>query len=368
MIDDFADPRNAHPVSRKLKAGKIKVSLQEWSLFSRQVGVLVKAGVPLVDAIKTLAEGEAASSRLSRLAEYLAAGIAEGTSLPLLLEAAALPNRFLAARIVQAAETTGKLETALFRIAEYSERRLQFRTQLLTLLAYPALTLSVASATIVFLFLFVIPRLVGVFQETHATLPLPTRLLINLGDVAGSVILGSSVVLLCAFPVYLVIRKRDAVAILAAKSVLALPVLGTLVRQSNLVRYTVTASDLLQAGIPILEALKLARATLTNIVLIGELARPEQAILRGDKLSSAFSDSRLFSPIIRRIISASEEAGRLDQGFAEAAAAIQAEFEVRTRLLVALIEPVIILAMSILVGFIAIAILLPIFEVSGLIL
>lgn len=354
----------------EVAAGAAQIERQPLSgrgllLMTRQLATLVHAGLPLDEALAALAEGQ--EGRMRRIALALRARVMEGE--PLAQALAAFPSSFetLYRASVAAGEQSGRLALVLQRLATHLEGRDALRRRLIAALAYPLVLLVVAGLVVTGLMLYVVPEVTEVFLRSGQILPLPTRLLLAIsGFLAAYVVplvLAGGLIFLAVAALW----QREAVRAWRDTQWLRLPVLGHLLRALDAARFARTLALLGASAVPLLDALKLASATVQNRVLFSALAGVALRVREGSPLARALAQSGQFPPVATRLIASGERAGRLDAMLDEAADQLERELDSAAAVAMSALGPAVILAVGALVLFIVLAILLPIFDMNQLI-
>ncbi|MFN7551068.1 MAG: type II secretion system F family protein, partial [Pseudomonadota bacterium] len=268
---------------------------------------------------------------------------------------------------VAAGESSGRLDHALSRLADDAEARESLARSLWMALAYPLLLTAVATAVAGGLLVYVVPQVVSVFQNLRQELPWATRALIAM---AGAVRDYGMVALFCVALAAIFGRlalRRDAVRATRDRWLLRVPLAGRLVRAADTARAARTLATLAASGVPVLEAMNLAAATVRNLPMQSALKRAAARVREGGGFARALAESGYFPPVALRLIASGEKSGRLGAMLEQAARAQQREVEGLLGALVAVLGPAVILAVGALVLFIVLAILLPIFELNQLV-
>jgi general secretion pathway protein F len=269
--------------------------------------------------------------------------------------------------MVQAGEQSGQLAQVLDRLADYTEDRQALRQKVLLAFIYPALVTFVAIVIVGFLLVNVVPQVTRVFENTGQTLPLVTRVLIMTSDFvrAGGVwwLVGIAVVLIGVRVMLHNKRMRRHWHGLLLK----LPLVGRLVRGVNAARFASTLGILTSSGIPLLQAMQSAVLVVSNLPMRAAVDDALRQVREGAGFARALGKARLFPPLVIHLIASGEASGNLDIMLARAAETQARELENWVKTLTALLEPVMILIVGAVVGFIVLAMLLPIFEMNQLI-
>lgn len=336
------------------------------ALLTRQLATLIGAGLPIDEALGALSE-QAENERQRALTMSLRARVMEGASLAQAL--GEFPDSFpdIFRATVAAGEQSGRLEIVLEKLADYAEARDALKQKILAALAYPLLLTLVAVAVVAGLLTWVVPQIVGVFQNLHQALPLATRALIAL-----SAFLRSWSWLLLLLLVALAVAARVALRDERTRYrwhalTLRLPLAGRLARAANTARATRTLALLAGSAVPLLDALGIAAQVVSNLPMREALKRAAFKVREGSAFSRALGESGQFPPVALRLIASGERSGQLPRMLEEAAAQQQRELDRWLTVLTAVLGPAVILAVGAMVLFIVLAILLPIFNLNQII-
>ena len=342
------------------------LSRNELALISRQLATLVSAGLPIDEALAALAE-QAERARSRSLVVQLRSRVMEGASLASAL--GEFPESFppIFRATVAAGESSGRLGDALEKLADYTESREALTRALWVALAYPLLLTIVSIAIATGLLVYVVPQVVGVFQNLKQELPLVTRVLIAIANAVRAFGLLALVGLVVAAIGFRYVLRRDAVRLAVDRFVLGLPVIGKLVRATNTARAARTLATLTASGVNLLEAMQLAAGTVKNRPMQDAMKRAAARVREGGGFARALSESGYFPPVAVRLIASGEKSGRLDEMLEQAAGQQAREVESSLATFAAVLGPGVIVLVGGLVLFIVLAILLPIFELNTLI-
>lgn len=342
------------------------ISAADLSVITRQWATLVRAGLPIDEALSALAE-QSGDARARRMLVAVRARLMEGRTLADSL--AEFPESFpeLYRSAVAAGEQSGKLDHVLERLAGFLEERRELGQRLLAALIYPALLSLVAIAIVTGLLGYVVPQVVGVFEHLNQQLPWPTRVLLAL---SALVRIGGPWFLVALIGA--VIAFRLALARPAFRSrwhalLMRIPLLGSLLRAQDTSRFARTLSIATAASVPLLEALRLGAATLSLLPLREAIAAAIARVREGGSLSRALAESGRFPPLLTRLVASGEKSGELEPMLDHAAELQEKQVQGRLSAFIAIIEPLMIVAMGGLVLFIVLAILLPIFELNQIV-
>ncbi len=325
---------------------------------TRQLATLLAAGVPILDAFQGLAAEEKGRRRQVLLA--LRERLAGGSSLCRALEEqeGLFPPFYLS--LVQAGEATGALDQILARMADFLEHQDRIKARVRSALAYPLLMLGVGGLVLVFLFSFVIPKMVRIFSDLGAALPWITRVLIRLSDLFqrhGWVLALAALGLAWGGRRLLKTRR-----ILVDRLLLRLP--GGVFSNLYFARFSRTMGFLLGGGLPLPQALKIASRAIGNEALAASVRAADAGVAEGQRLSASLP---LFPPVLLQLIATGEKSGDLAGMLARAADAYEEAFQRKLAGAVSLLEPAMILLMGAVVCFVVLAVLLPLFQLNQLV-
>jgi type IV pilus assembly protein PilC len=331
-----------------------RVKREEVMHLSRQLGAFIRAGLPLIDAVRTLGD-EARNTSVRRMMAEVEEGLRRGEKLSDCLDRHPRIFPEFYRGILRSAELTGQLDTVLDQLAKYLERDLEARRKIKAAMIYPAMIAVMSLVTVVVLASFVLPRFKVFFASLNATLPLPTRMLLAVTDFFTqwwwAVLAG---VVSLALAVFVAVRTtggrhaRD-------RLYLAVPVLGNTIQFALVERFCRILSSMVGAGVPLPEALRVATESLRNLVFMRALAHVGEAMLEGEGLAEPLAGTGLFPATAAQMMRVGEETGTLDTQLEVTARYYEGELDYKLKKLTALFEPAVIIVMGLLVGFVAVA-------------
>lgn len=350
----------------RLPGLRSRLSGTDLALVTRQLATLAEAGVPLEEALGTCAE-QVERTAARRVIAALRARVMEGYSLAGAM--AEFPGSFpeLYRATVGAGEESGHLDRVLSRLADYTEARQGLARRTALALLYPAI-LTLASVAVVGVLLgYVVPQLVQVFESLDTSLPLPTRILLAVSGFVGDhgLLLATGIALLIAGFV-LGLRNRTFRSGLH-RILLRLPVAGRLVRGAQTARFARTLSILTASGVPVLEGLRISAQVVGNLPMRAAIRRASDQVREGASLNRALAETRQFPPMTLQLIASGERSGQLEKMLERAAVNAEREVETLVAAFMGALEPLLILFVGMLVLFIVLAILLPIFQLNQLV-
>jgi general secretion pathway protein F len=350
---------------RRWGLGK-SISAAQLSLLTRQVATLLGAGLTIEQALNASIE-QSESEAVRQVLAGVRAELLEGHTLAQAMSryARIFPDIYRA--LVKAGEASGELDRVMLRLADYTESRQALRQKVGLAFVYPAIVTVVALLVVTGLLMYVVPQVVGVFQQSHQALPLLTRLLIGLsGALQVSWVYLLAGVAGAGFGAHLLLRN-EAMRFKWHRSMLRMPVIGRLVRGINTARMASTLAILSGSGVPLLVSLQAATGVVENLPMKRALNEVSAKVREGVSLSRALAASGLFPPILIHLIASGEASGRVDLMLDRAASQQEQEIGNYTTVLTTLLEPILILVMGVLVLTIVLAILMPIIEMNQMI-
>lgn len=342
---------------------KGKIRTVDLATFNRQLADLLSAGVPLVKSLGIILN-QTTNEALKSILQEINNDVSQGDTLAKAL--AKHPKIFskLYCAMVKAGETGGMLDAVLQRLADFSEEEESLRGKIKAALAYPVIMILAGTAAVIVLMTAVIPKIVNVFAELNQTLPIPTQILIKITNflVGGwFIILGVSVLLFSALWKY--VKTKEGKKIFHSIQ-LKIPVFGVMIIKREISRFSRTLGSLLHNGVPILNALEITEDVIQNTLVAEEIGKISENITQGSGVAAPLRTSKIFPPVVTNMIAIGEETGRLDEVLLKIATSYEIEVDRSVKLLTSLIEPIIILVMGCIVGFIVISMLLPIFNLD----
>jgi type II secretion system protein F len=347
-----------------LREALVRIRLKDRNTFFRQLANLSEAGMLITRALRTLVD-QTGNPKLARVIDQLREDVQKGMSLAEAMEHHPAVFSSMFCSMVRAGETGGMLEEVLWRIVDFGEQEEELRGKAVSAMVYPAFLLLIGSAAIFILISFVFPKFVMIFEEFDAVLPLPTLIVMGLCDFMGkwwwAVLLAAG-----AFISALVSWSRTE----AGRSqldafMLRVPVLRTVVQKYEMAKFSRTLGTLLDNGVPVLLALRITSDTMRNIHVRQEVSAIHEGVSEGESMSESMSRTRYFTPIVISMFAVGEESGRIGEVAKRVADAYDVEVDRAVKAATALFEPILIVIMGVIVGFLVIAMLLPMLTLSS---
>lgn len=335
----------------------------ELTRFTRQLSILINAGVPILECMEILYKQEQNPS-LKKVVKSIATQVEEGKSL---FDAMSNQPGFdkLYCALVKAGESAGILDTILVKLSEFMEKAEKLKKQIKSAMTYPAIVVLVGIVVIFGLMTFVVPQFVGMLNETGQEIPWVTQTVIDISDffqnytllliagIAGTVIL------------FINFIKTQEGKKNWDKFTMRAPLFGMLVIKGNLGSFTRTLATMLSAGVPIIDSLEICIDTLDNTQIAKDLTKVRKAVTEGKSITEPLSRITYFPPLVTQMIKVGEATGNLDQMLVKVADVFEDEVEELVGNLTKMIEPLILVGLGGMIGFVLIAMYLPIFMAAG---
>lgn len=345
---------------------KKRVSTKSLVVFTRQLSTLIAAGLPLVKALKTLHD-QLEAGALKDIIGHLASEVESGTKFSEALSH--FPNVFpeFYINMIKAGELGGMLEGILKRLSEFLDKSHRLRERVKSALMYPAFVLLVAVLILIMLMIFVIPTFTNMFSELGGALPIPTRILITTSEIVRRTWFLLPFVPVVLVALYKFIIKDPQRRYVIDRLKLGIPIVGRLIQQVSVARFARTFGTLLSSGVPILSALETVRDTVGNEFIGRAVLQVRDSIKEGESVAGPMEASKAFPLLVVKMINIGEETGQLDKMLIQIADNYEDEVDVAITGLTSLLEPILIVFMGLVVGFIVISMFMPLFSLARLI-
>jgi type IV pilus assembly protein PilC len=337
---------------------------KDLTTFTRQLSTLTDAGIPVVQSLNIL-ENQMRPCALKNIVGAVAGDVESGSALSEAM--ARYPKAYddLYVNMVKAGEAGGVLDTVLQRLAEFREKAARLKRKIIGAMIYPVAVLSFAMIILSLIVIFIIPNFTKMFVEMSIQLPLPTRILIGVSNFCVTYWY-----LLPGFPIALVAAYRLFRATKTGKRVLDwvkfhVPLFGTISRKGAIARFTRTFGTLIASGVPILEALNISRDTAGNVLLASAIANVHDSVREGEPIASPLGESDLFDDMVVNMIDVGEETGNLDSMLLKIADNYDDEVDTAVESLTSLMEPIMIIGLGLIIGFIVVSLFLPLIALMG---
>ncbi|MCH7894239.1 MAG: type II secretion system inner membrane protein GspF [Proteobacteria bacterium] len=342
------------------------ISATDLALFTRQLATLVRAGLPLEEALRAVSQ-QTEKSRVSSILMGVRSRLMEGH--PLAVGMADFPMAFpeMYRATVAAGEQSGHLDMVLERLADYTESRQILRQKLSSAAIYPIVLSVMAILIVTGMLVFVVPKIVGIFEDSNQKLPFLTTALITVSHVIRDYgLLGLVAIAGGVFAFKRWLRQKSARRRVDGL-LLRLPLVARLVRGFNNARFTRTLSILSGSGVPVLESMRIAGSVIANLPMWEAVEEATMRVREGASISHSLAARGLFPPMTVHLIASGEASGKLDEMLERAAENQERELDGLIGAMLSILEPALIIVMAIFVFIIVIAILLPIFQLQQII-
>jgi len=349
--------------NREVKLGGGRIKVMDIAVMTRQLATLIHAGIPLVDSLTALVE-QVDKERLKRVLSKIRERVNEGASLGDAMGDHPKVFSPLYINMIRAGESSGTLDLVLARLSDFTEHQVRLRSKVMGAMMYPLIMICVGVIIVTILFVVVVPKIMKIFDRLQATLPLPTQILIGVSNFVKNYWWLMFIVI--GLTIYLSVRyvRTDSGRLKWDRFMLKVPIFGSLARMIAIARFTKTLSTLLASGVPILTALSIVKNVLGNKVLENVIDEARTSIQEGESIAAPLKRSKQFPPIVTHMIAIGEKSGELEGMLGNVANAYDSQVETKINTLTSLLEPIMIVLMGGVVGFIVFSILLPILKMN----
>ena len=381
LVSDIREAKSGREkVHRPVEASRIKRALRQYrgsrgSLSgrdldfvtgsTRQLGTMLGSGIPLAEAVRAMIE-QADDRRSETIFREIRERINSGGSLADALEEH--PNLFsdLYVGMVRAGEATGNVDVVLTRLADYLQYQRTLRRKVVGALTYPVMMILLGVGVVTALMAWVVPNITSMLEDTGQTLPTPTRILVAISDLfkdwwwAGMLLVAG-----VSFALERIYKGSDKGRLVLDRFFLRMPIVGDVLLKQSVSRFARTLSTLLQSGVPVVQSLEITRNVIPNRVLADATENIRVRILEGADISTPLRASGVFPAVVGYMVAVGEQAGELEQMLDRISSAYDEEIEIATDRMTSVLEPILILALAVVVGFIVVSIVLPILQVGN---
>ena len=361
---DTARGRKPGKAGKKLQLER-RVNLRELAITTRQFSTLLSSGVHLSEALTALVE-QVGDAKFEIVFRDVREKIVGGTGLADALSYH--PHYFsdLYVNMVRAGEASGSLDEVLNRLADYLQAQASLRGKVAAALTYPAIMVVVGVGVVVFLMSYVVPKITEILLEKDNVLPLPTVILIHVSEFMKTfwwvILLG----VLAAIVGLRLVLATEKGRLAFDTTMLQVPVIGNLFKKQAISRFAVTFSTLLKSGLPALESLTIVAQVVNNARLALIIGEVRDRILEGADIATPIKRSKVFPPMIGYMVAVGEQSGQLEDILDRIADSYEEEIDLAVQRMTAMVEPVIIIFLAVVVGFIIMAVLLPLLQFNDI--
>ena len=346
----------------RVKGGSVRG--QDIAVMMRQLSTLLSSGIPLVESLSALID-QTENIKLKRVVSDVRERVNEGASLADAMRVHKKVFPSLYSNMVMAGESSGTLDMVLDRLADFSEGQQKLQSKIMQVMAYPLIMVLIGLVVMVVLFTFVIPKVTSIYESIDAALPTPTVILITISEILTSywyfipVAIGFFIYGLKAY------MARDKGRLNVHRFVLKMPLFGNILRMISISRFTRTLGTLISSGVPLLTALDIVKNVVNNMVISNVIGVSRKEISEGDSVNASLKRSGEFPPMVIHMIAVGERTGALDKMLLKVSDVYDNQVDSRIVALTSLLEPVMIVIMAVSVGFIVMAVLLPLLDLTS---
>jgi type IV pilus assembly protein PilC len=363
ISDSNIKARNKKKTNEVTKASsKLKIKDQELLLFTRKLTTMMKAGLAIVPALKMLKQ-QSENPKFTPIIDDLLQKINSGITLS---EAVvSYPNLFdiVYVNLIKAGEASGNLDTFLERICINLEKTIKIKKAIKSAMMYPIILLTVATSVVGIMMIFVVPVFVEIFGNANIELPGPTKLVMAISD-----FLRSWMALIMIFSLYviikvikIIIRKNNSLHQAFDKKLMQLPVIGNLVRDAIMARFSMVLANLISGGVNLIEATEITKNSITNEKIKASIEKVKREIFSGRPFSVSLRETKDFPETMCGFIEVGEETGKLNEMLTTVSLYYEGEFDSSVDAFSSMLEPIMIVFLGVVIGFILVAMYQPIF-------
>ncbi len=340
------------------------IPAQEKIVFTRQLGTMIGAGLPINQALRVLS-AQTSNARFAEVIDDIAQQVDGGSSLFDAMSSHEDVFGRLYTSLIKAGEASGNLEEIFMRLADTMEAESNFKGKVKGAMIYPIIIVLVMIGVLMVMFLFVIPRLAELYEDLDAELPFLTQILINFSDamvaywwVLAAIIVG--VILLMRK-----LLKNPRFEMSYSQALIKAPVFGSLTTEVQLTSFTRTLSMLVSSGIPLLEAIEISKETLSNVIFRKAADEAAQMIEKGKPMAEAFRRHPEFPTLLAEMLAVGEQTGKIDEVLMKISEYFEAQANRKTENLASAIEPIVMVVLGVMVGFLIISLIMPIYSLTS---
>lgn len=349
---------------RQRSSGPSSRNLDVLTASTRQMGTLLGSGIPLTETLKAMIE-QAESRSVETMFREIRERVNQGASLADALSEHPYMFGELYVNMVRAGEATGNVDVVLRRLADYLQSQRTLRRKVVSALTYPALMIGIGMIVVSILMAVVVPKITSMLTDMNQTLPAPTQVLIFISDLFKDWWwVGCLVIAAISFGFERVYRGSEKGRLAIDRFLLRLPVVGELLRKQAVARFTRTLSTLLQSGVPAVQSLEITKTVVGNRVIANATEHIRTRILEGTDIATPLKQTGVFPAVVGYMVNVGEQSGELEQMLDRIAGAYDEEIDITTERLTSVLEPIMIVFLAVVVGYIVISIVLPILQIG----
>lgn len=339
---------------------KRKIKVKEISIFCRQMYTMLDAGVPLINALNLMST-QVTNKHLVEIVKVLEEDVRKGEMLSNSMRK--FPEAFptLLTSMVESGEASGNLDEMFLRMSTHFEKENKINNKVKAAMIYPIILACVGVAALAVVMIFVMPTFVSLFESSGSELPFATRLLIGISDFMSSHFIIVLAILIAIIVGIIIFSKTESGIYFFAKLKITFPLIKDLNRKMIVSRFTRTLSTLLASGVSLVESLPIVSAVLNNVIAEDEVLKIRERVVKGEGLSTPIEECELFPPMLSSMVRIGEESGALDDMLNKTADFYDEEVEQAIQTLTSMLEPIMIIIMGLVIGFMVIALMLPLY-------
>ena len=340
-----------------------RVPQQQVINFTRELSGLLKAGIPIDRSLKTLISIEG-KKRFKKLLENILGSIEKGSSVANALEVFPVVFPPFYINLIRAGEASATLDATLRRLSDFLSRSRELRNYIISAMIYPAILTIFSGFSIIILLTFVIPKFAATFSEMGQAIPLSTMVLMRISETVRNYWWVFILSLLGPYLLFYTYKRTSAGRLAWDQLKLKMPVIGTIIRNTEIVRFARSMGTLLKGGVPVLKSIDIVSNTITNRFISKAVIRLYESVRHGEGLGLPLKKEGIFPPMAVEMIIVGEETGRLEEMLLEVADTFETHLKENAKRFLSIMEPLLIIFMGMVVGFIVVSMLLAIFSVN----
>jgi general secretion pathway protein F len=352
------------PRQFKLPQLQRKINVRDLATFTRQFSTLLKSGIQLTDALKALVE-QCSDRNLEQVLRVVKEEITSGNNLAEALAKHPLFFSDLYVNMVRAGEASGTLDVVLTRVADYLQKQASVKGKVISAITYPCIMVTVGAAVVIFLMSYVVPQITQVLRDRGRPLPFVTEVLVDFSFFMKSFWWVLLIAVLALFFFLRAMMSTESGRLRFDTILLKMPLFGPLFSKQAISRFAMTFATLLKSGLPALDALKIVALVVNNARLTLVINDIHARIIEGADIATPIKRSKVFPPMIGYMVSVGEQSGQLEEVLDRISESYEEELDHTIQRLTAMIEPIIIIVLAVVVGFIIAAVLLPLLDFQG---
>ena len=351
---------------RAMQSGPSSKDLDVIAGVTRQLATMLASGIPLAESLRALIE-QSESRKMETLFREIRESVSQGASFADALSEHPAIFTDLYVNMVRAGEATGNVDVVLSRLADYLQKQRALRRKVVSALTYPVMMIALGILVVIVLMTFVVPKITEMLLDQGQTLPAPTLILITISGLFKNYWwLGCTIIALVSFTFERVYKHSDNGRLFIDRSLLKSPIIGDLLKKQSVARFTRTLSTLLRSGVAAVQSLEITETVVGNRVIADATKFIRERIVEGTDISGPLKQTGAFPPVVGYMVSVGEQSGELEQMLDRIAESYDEEIEVATERMTAMLEPIMIMALAIVVGYIVVSIVLPILQVGNI--